>query len=174
MPTKVPGKGHRADGFTKALNGDTFRVFAAGNLGLDVSDFVAPGPTRAAGGSCRNEGYGGGSLPALGTRAEVATPATEARGRAAEATHTPGVGTPVPETEDRWRSRLVRLGRTTTAARSPLPSPPLLCSTLWAAEAAHATEVDVPEPDAEGAPEAGVLLVPDAEHAVRVLLVPDA
>ena len=58
-PTKVSGKGRRADGCTKPLTGEAFRAFAAENLRLDVSDLVAPGPTRAAGGSYRNGGYGG-------------------------------------------------------------------------------------------------------------------
>jgi len=30
-PTKVPGEGHRADGFTKPLTGAAFRAFAAAN-----------------------------------------------------------------------------------------------------------------------------------------------
>jgi hypothetical protein len=56
-PTKVPGVGHRADGFTKPLTGAAFREFAAANLGVDTSDLIAPGPTQAGN---RNTGSSGG------------------------------------------------------------------------------------------------------------------
>ena len=48
-PTEVPGKRHRADGFTKPLVGEALRVFAAQNQGLDTRNLVPPVPTRAGG-----------------------------------------------------------------------------------------------------------------------------
>ena len=58
-PIKVPGVGHRADGFTKPLVGEAFRTFAAANLGLGVDNLVAPGRVRAPPGASHNGGYGG-------------------------------------------------------------------------------------------------------------------
>ena len=64
-PTKVPGVGHRADGFTKPLTGAAFREFAAANLGLDTSDLIPTGqgrsgpPRQSAGGVGRNAASNG-------------------------------------------------------------------------------------------------------------------
>ena len=58
-PIKVPGVGHRADGFTKPLASEALRTFAAANLGMAVSGLVPLGRVRAPPGALHNGGYGG-------------------------------------------------------------------------------------------------------------------
>ena len=102
-PTKVPGVGHRADGFTKPLTGAAFREFAAANLGLDTSDLIPTGqgrggpPRQSAGGVGRNAASNGRPSATPAEAAPIpggAPPAAEAARASAAAAPVPGGATP--------------------------------------------------------------------------------
>ena len=91
-PIKVPGEGHRADGFTKPLVGAAFRTFAAANLGMAVGDLAPPGRVRAPPGALHNGGYGGSYASRSGnTDGGSRDPQEQGAQRTAEQEHAGGM-----------------------------------------------------------------------------------